>query len=177
MSEIYFENSVGRTVRLDRGAIRIKDALSLRVFEWSYTASEYPMQFGAKISKFTRGAAAKPISVVVRGKTRQECLSALNELLSVCETDISANKPGQLWLDGQYLKCYLGTSSEIEEWAGGFHFMEKKLKVLFSVSVLDHGESAAVSSWNESGFVIRQKIRGTIPISVRHGIRERDPFQ
>ena len=102
MSEIYFENSVGRTVRLDRGAIRIKDALSLREFEWSYTASEYPMQFGAKISKFTRGAAAKPISVVVRGKTRQECLSALNELLSVCETDISANKPGKLWLDGQY---------------------------------------------------------------------------
>ena len=28
------------------------------------------------------------------------------------------------------MKCYLGTSSEIEEWAGGFHFMEKKLKVL-----------------------------------------------
>ena len=47
MSEIYFENSVGKTVRLDRGAIRIKDALSLREFEWSYTASEYPMQFGA----------------------------------------------------------------------------------------------------------------------------------
>ena len=88
------------------------------------------MQFGAKISKFTRGAAVKTISVVIRGKTRQECLSALNELLSVCETDISANKPGKLWLDGQYLKCYLGISSEIEEWAGGFHFMEKKLKVL-----------------------------------------------
>lgn len=88
MSEIYFENSVGKTVRLDRDAIRIKDALSLREFEWSYTASEYPMQFGAKISKFTRGAAVKPICVVIRGKTRQECLSALNELLSVCEADI-----------------------------------------------------------------------------------------
>ena len=80
--------------------------------------------------EFTRGAAVKLISIVIRGKTRQECLSALNELLSVCETDISANKPGKLWLDGQYLKCYLGTSSEIEEWAGGFHFMEKKLKIL-----------------------------------------------
>ncbi|MFR3406468.1 MAG: hypothetical protein ACLTV6_07985 [Christensenellales bacterium] len=175
MSEIYFENSVGRTVRLDRGAIRIKDALSLREFEWSYTASEYPMQFGAKISKFTRGAAAKPISVVVRGKTRQECLSALNELL-VCETDISANKPGKLWLDGQYLKCYLGTSSEIEEWAGGFHFMEKNSRFFLRFRSGSRRKCSGFELEREQ-FRHTAKIRGTIPISVRHGIRERDPFQ
>lgn len=46
---------------------------------------------------------------------------------------------------------------------GWFSFHGEETQGSFSVSVLDHGESAAVSSWNESGFVIRKKYAGRYP--------------
>jgi hypothetical protein len=43
---------------------------------------------------------------------------------------MAENIAGKLWLDGQYLSCYMGVESEIEEMTAGFHFAVKRLSVL-----------------------------------------------
>lgn len=126
---IYYENHKGETVRLDGKNLRVMES-DLRNFSWDYTVTNKPSGLGARVNRFTRASTEKTIKVVARGKTRAECVEALNCLHAVCEADVGAVKPGKLWLDGQYLLCFFGISSEIDAWRGGFHFLEKTVNVL-----------------------------------------------
>ena len=126
---IYYENSAGTIIRLDGANLRVLED-DLRNFEWDYTLTNKPSGYGSRVNKFTRSAKEKEISLVVRGKTREECLSALNALHAACEVDFSSTSPGRLWLDGQYLICYMGVGSEKTDWNGGFHWLKKNLTLL-----------------------------------------------
>lgn len=126
---IYYENSQGIQIRFDDANIRVKES-ELRDFTWSYSLSHKPSGYGSRLNRFSRSAVEKPIGLVIRGRSREECIATLNKLNAATESDITRKKPGRLFLDGQYLICYLGISSKIDSWRGGFHFLEKTLTIL-----------------------------------------------
>lgn len=126
---IYYENSKGTVIRLDGANIRVKKS-DLRGFVWDYTLTNKPSGRGARVNKFTRAAKECEITLAIRGNSRAACIDALNAFHAACETDISALSPGRLWMDGQYLICYMGIASEIGEWRGGFHWLEKMVTLL-----------------------------------------------
>ncbi len=126
---IYYENGQGTQIRLDGKNIRVKES-DLRDFSWNYSLTNKPSGYGSRINRFMRPASEKSLGVVVRGNSREECISTLNALHAATEADITRGKPGRLWLDGQYLICFLGVASTVNKWTGGFHFLEKTLSVL-----------------------------------------------
>ncbi|MBQ3230417.1 MAG: hypothetical protein IJB49_05300 [Clostridia bacterium] len=126
---IFYENSQGTQIRFDGANIRVKES-DLRDFTWSYSLSHKPNGYGSRLNRFSRPAIEKSIGLSIRGRSREECIEALNALHAATEADITRGKPGRLYLDGQYLICYLGISSKIEAWRGGFHFLEKTLTIL-----------------------------------------------
>lgn len=126
---IYYENSKGTVIRLDSANVKVKES-DLRDYEWDYSLTNKPSGYGSRINKFTRTAKERKIEIAIRGKSRAECINALNALHAACETDISAQMPGRLWLDGQYVICYLGISSTVDEWRGGFAWMDKTISLL-----------------------------------------------
>lgn len=126
---IYYENNKGAIVRFDGVNLRVAEN-DLRNFTWSYSVTNKPSGFGSRVNRFSRAAQEKNIKLVVRGRSREECVTVLNTLHAVCEADIAAARPGRLFLDGQFLICYLGVNSEIDDWRGGYHFLEKTLSIL-----------------------------------------------
>ncbi len=129
MRGIYFENHLGELVRFDADGLRVK-ASDLRSFAWEYAIQKRPNGNGGKVTRFSHGPQSKSLTIVSRGTTRQKCLDQLNELHAITEKDMADNKSGKLWLDGQYLNCFLGVESEIEEMTTSFHFARKRLTVL-----------------------------------------------
>lgn len=126
---IYYENSQGTQIRFDGKNIRVKES-DLRDFSWDYSLTNKPSGYGSRINRFMRPATEKNLGVVIRGGSRDECIGTLNALHAATEADITRGKPGRLWLDGQYLICFLAVSSTVNNWKSGFHFLEKSLSVL-----------------------------------------------
>ncbi len=126
---IYYENHKGERVDLDSGGIRIVEE-NVRDYAWNYTVTNRPSGLGGRVKQFTRPVSTREMTVVSRGNSRAACISQLNALHALTETDMVENANGLLWWDGQYIKCFLSTASEITEWKKGFHYAKKKLTAL-----------------------------------------------
>jgi len=126
---IYYENHNGERIDLDSGGIRIVEE-NIRNYTWNYAVANRPGGFGGRVKQFTRPVSTREMTVVSRGGSRAACISQLNTLHALTETDVMENANGLLWWDGQYIQCFLSTASEITEWERGFHYAKKKLTVL-----------------------------------------------
>lgn len=128
---IYYENSAGIVIRLDGDNIRIKKS-ELRKFSWGYSLTNKPSGYGSRVNKFYRTAQERNITLAIRGRSRAECVSALNDLHAACEADIATMTPGRLWLDGQYMICFMGISSDLGPWQNAFQWLEKQISILIT---------------------------------------------
>ena len=125
---IQYENSAGETIRLDRAGF-YADEGTLRNFEWSYNYSAYPDGTGGSVSQFSRNDKTKNFNVSAHAYSRTEIDALLNRLHNVTEYDVRSRMPGKLWLNQQYLSCYL-IGSEITEKSRHMLFVTKKMTVL-----------------------------------------------
>jgi hypothetical protein len=126
---IYYENHNGERLDLDSGGIRIIEE-NVRNYAWNYAVTNRPGGLGGRVKQFTRPVSTREMTVVSRGRSRAACISQLNALHALTEADVVENTNGLLWWDGQYIKCFLSTASDITEWKRGFHYAKKKLTVL-----------------------------------------------
>lgn len=125
---IQYENSTGETIRLDRGGFYANEG-SLRAFSWDYTYSGYPDGSGGSVSLFSRHEKTKEFTVSAHAPTRSEIDALLNRLHNITEHDIRNYEPGKLWLNSQYISCYV-VASDIETKSKHMIFVTKKLTVL-----------------------------------------------
>lgn len=125
---IAYENSAGETIRLDKGGYYAKEG-SLRDFVWDYHYSGYPDGTGGSVSQFSRHEKTKTFEVSAHAYQREDLDALLNTLHNVTEYDVRARTPGKLWLNSQYISCYL-ISSEITNKSRHMFFVTKKLTIL-----------------------------------------------
>jgi len=125
---IAYENSAGKTIRLDREGFYCNEG-TLRDFVWDYTYSGYPDGTGGSVSRFSRHEKTKSFEVSAHAYTRAEIDDLLNRLHNMTELDIQNRTPGKLWLNRQYISCYLITS-EITNKSKHMLFVTKKLTIL-----------------------------------------------
>lgn len=125
---IRYENSAGETIRLDRQGFYADEGM-LRDFVWDYNYSGYPDGSGGTVSKFSRHEQTKTFDVSAHAYTRAELDALLNRLHNVTEYDVRKRVPGKLWLNQQYISCYV-ISSEIVNKSFRAFFVTKKLTIL-----------------------------------------------
>lgn len=125
---IQYENSAGETIRLDRQGF-YADEGTLRDFVWDYNYSGYPDGSGGTVSKFSRHEQTKTLDVSAHAYNRADLDALLNRLHNVTEYDVRKRVPGKLWLNQQYISCYV-ISSEIVNKSFRAYFVTKKLTIL-----------------------------------------------
>ena len=125
---ITYENSAGETIRLDRNGFYCAEG-TLRDFIWDYSYSGYPDGTGGSVSQFSRHEKTKAFEVSAHAYKREEIDSLLNRLHNITEYDVRNRTPGKLYLNQQYITCYL-INSEITNKSKHMLFVTKKLTVL-----------------------------------------------
>lgn len=125
---IQYENSAGEVIRLDQNGYYCDEG-DLRGFAWDYTYSAYPDGTGGSVSMFYRHEKTKSFTVSAHAYSRTEINALLNRLHNVTEYDVRQRSPGKLWLDNQYVTCYI-VVSEIANKSKHMLFVTKKLTIL-----------------------------------------------
>ena len=125
---IRYENSAGEIIRLDRAGFSADEG-ELRNYDWDYNYSGYPDGTGGSVSMFSRNEKTKAFNVSAHAYTRAELDALLNRLHNITELDVRGRTPGKLWLNSQYLSCYL-ISSEVTNKSKHMLFVTKKLTIL-----------------------------------------------
>lgn len=123
---IKYVNAKGREITLNRGdyLISVND---LRDFEWVTTTTNRPSGFGGRVI-FSRPVQSKTITIGVRGgNSFRENAEAL---LALTEPDILGNTPGRLYIDNNYLICYLAVASTVQFYSRRGNWVSKELTIL-----------------------------------------------
>ena len=127
-SRVAYESSTGDIVELNKNGFHCDDS-ALRAFTWDYNFSARPDGSGGTVSLFSRNEKTKQFDLSAHFSTEAELADALNILHNTTEQDVRTRTPGKLWLDEQYISCYI-VASEVVNRSKRTHFAVKRLTVL-----------------------------------------------
>ena len=92
--EIYYQNSAGKRLYLDRGAYKMLAKSSLWDYEWNYSTNNYN---GRPQMSIRRKSTKRNISVVVSAGTVTECMQKLSELSDFFDIDVVTGTAGRIF--------------------------------------------------------------------------------
>ncbi|WP_411329282.1 hypothetical protein [Blautia hansenii] len=122
MMDIFYVNHVGECIDLNSENIILQYQ---ELFNYSWDARVK----NGKIAAFRRDSATIPITVAVTAETEAEYLQMIEDFYSITEKDILAVMPGKLWMNGQYLNCFI--SGDIKQDAfKGIPYQIKNLTIV-----------------------------------------------
>lgn len=127
---IRYENSQGRSFVLYGDGLTFVDPMELHTWEWDYSLSNRITGMGGDASDFSRHPHTFDLELRMRGMNRSEFLQQVNTLHDVTETDMVNGEPGKLYVDDQYLVCYLAVSGHKPEHPKNSNFMTRTVAVL-----------------------------------------------
>lgn len=127
---VYYQNSAGRTFTLSGDGLTFIDPMELHTWEWSYNLTNRITGYGGDASDFARYPRTFDLEVRMRGMNRAEFLSQMNTLHDVTEADMIAGEPGKLYVDDQYLTCYLAVAGKEPEHPRNSNFATREITVL-----------------------------------------------
>ena len=120
--DIFYENHAGERIDLNSENIILQYQ---EFFNYSWDAATR----NRKIKGFKRDSATLPVTVAVTAETEEEYLQIIEEFYRIIEKDILAVVPGKLYIDEQYLNCYI--SGDIKQDAfKGILFQVKNLTLV-----------------------------------------------
>lgn len=108
---VFYQNYIGERINLNSENIILQYQ---ELFNYSWDARTK----GGKIVDFRRDSATIPITVAVTAETDSKYLQIVEEFYSIKEKDILAVTQGKLYVNGQYLKCFLSGDIKQEAFKG-----------------------------------------------------------
>ena len=127
---VYFENSSGERFTLYGDGLTYIDINELHTWEWSYSLSNRVTGYGGDASYFARHPRTFDLELRMRGMNKNEFVSQMNRLHDITEADIISGSPGKLYVDDQYLVCYLAVSGGKPEHLKNANFAVRTVTVL-----------------------------------------------
>ena len=125
--EIYYLNGAGKKLDFTQMPYLMETG-DLLDFGWQYNSTTNHNSFGGKISDFTKSITSKTINMSVFAWSEAAYKAALNDLIDAIEYDLIRLKPGKLYLNGNYLRCYI-TAGKFEEWESPIDFLNLELSI------------------------------------------------
>lgn len=120
--DIFYENHIGERIDLNSENIILQYQ---EFFNYSWDA----VTKNRKITGFKRDSATIPVTVAVTAETEEEYSEIIEGFYQITEKDILAVTPGKLYVDEQYLNCYI--SGDIKQDAfKGILFQVKNLTLV-----------------------------------------------
>lgn len=108
---IYYRNSAGEEIHFDEAPYSI---LSTDIFDslCRLNAVSRPLSEGCRVLGKYRDCENRIIKINVFGQNQNEHNTALNRLAEVIGQDVEALTAGKLYVNGQYLLCYISESEK-----------------------------------------------------------------
>lgn len=125
--DIYYLNGAGKKLDLTRIPYLMETG-DLLDFDWQYNSTTNHNSFGGKISGFTKAIASKTISMSIFAWSEAAYKQAMNELVDAIEYDLIRVSPGKLYVNGNYLRCYI-TAGKFEDWESPVDFINLELTI------------------------------------------------
>ena len=127
---IYYRNSAGVKFTLLGDGLTYIDPMELHTFEWDYSISNRVSGLGGTASDFARFPRTFDIELRMRGMNREEFVRQVNTLHEITDADMIAGTPGRLYVDEQYLTCYLAVAGDKPNHPRTSNFMTREVTVL-----------------------------------------------
>ena len=125
--DIYYLNSAG--IKLDLCKIPyLLETGDFLDWEWDYTISSNVNSHGGKIGSFRKPVQSRTVELSVFAMSEDEYKAALDDLVDVTEYDIINETPGKLYVNGNYLQCYI-TAGEVSDWESTSNIMSLSLTI------------------------------------------------
>lgn len=115
---IYYKSSSGQVLDFMDCPYKISES-DLFDYEWEYENTERRTQ---KITNFKRGTTEKTVTISIVAGEYTQYLNSVSKLLEVVETDVLNLTPGRLYVDEEYLTCYIYKSHK-KKWYPGVPFI------------------------------------------------------
>lgn len=125
--DIYYLNGAGKKLDFTRIPYLMETG-DLLDFDWQYNSTTNHNSFGGKISGFTKAIASKTISMSIFAWSEAAYKQAMNELVDAIEYDLIRVSPGKLYVNGNYLRCYI-TAGNFEDWESPVDFINLELTI------------------------------------------------
>ena len=125
---VKYVNAQGHQIIRNRGHYRIAEH-DLRNFEWTTTVTDRPSGLGGRVT-FSRPVQTKTMTIGIRGGSAFQ--TNAEALLALTEPDILNNTPGRLYIDDNYLICYLAIASSVKFYSRRGGWASKELTILVS---------------------------------------------
>ena len=125
--DIYYLNGAGKKLNFTRIPYLMETG-DLLDFDWQYNSTTNHNSFGGKISGFTKAIASKTINMSIFAWSEVAYKQAMNELVDAIEYDLIRVSPGKLYVNGNYLRCYI-TAGKFEGWESPVDFINLELTI------------------------------------------------
>lgn len=125
--DIYYLNGAGKKLDFTRIPYLMETG-DLLDFDWQYNSTTNHNSFGGKISGFTKAIASKTINMSIFAWSEVAYKQAMNELVDAIEYDLIRVSPGKLYVNGNYLRCYI-TAGKFEGWESPVDFINLELTI------------------------------------------------
>lgn len=127
---IIYENSAGRRFSLYGDGLTFIDPMELHTWGWDYSLSNRITGYGGDAYDFARYPQTFDLELRMRGMNHAAFLQQVNTLHEITDADMIAGSPGRLYVDDQYLTCYLAVSGGQPKHPRNSNFMTRTVKVL-----------------------------------------------
>lgn len=127
---IYYENSAGRRFTLSGDGLTFINPMELHTWKWDYNLTNRITGYGGTASDFARFPQTFDLELRMRGMNREAFLRQVNTLHDVTDADMIAGEPGRLYVEDQYLTCYLAVSGGAPTHPINSNFMTRNVTVL-----------------------------------------------
>lgn len=103
--DMYYENSAGETVRLDRPPFVVTGG---RLFDssWKMTLAQRPLGEGGSLLARRRPTADRTLTVQAAASSAGALSAAMDSMTAVFDYDIEQRVSGRLWINGSYMRCW-----------------------------------------------------------------------
>ena len=127
---VRYVNHAGTAFTLYGDNLSFIDPMQLHTWEWSYDLSNRVNGLGGRATGFARRPRPFELELRMRGYTHAQFLQQVNTLHAVADADNMAGQPGKLYVDDQYMRCYLAVSGDQPNHPRLSNFMTRDVTVL-----------------------------------------------
>ena len=101
---IYYLNSIGKRIDLDRYPCKMLADMELFNYEWDYSTQNINQN---KVRKFYKKLSEKEFQIAIVGGNSKDHAAVKEELLKTFDYDVASQTAGRLYIGEYFIECFI----------------------------------------------------------------------